>query len=621
MIITELLAENFRKYEKLHLTDLPEKGLIAVNGSNESGKSSLGDAICFALFGRTNQLTDERIGKLVHWGKEEAKVTLSFRHRDKYYRLTRVADTEGEQTASLWCVDDEAALADTSDEVTAALKKLLGYGYPAFIKTFYWSQQGSDDNRADTESLQAMAGVKAYIGLEETFSTEQEKLSTELGKIEKDYQASVDVRDATGVDQDWLPQLVEVRDSLEVCEQDRRGLTQNVNQVRETYTEKHSTFHQLIRKNDRLGWFTTLGLVLLVLALLAWALLTFSPDLLVSVWPEVTQQAITVGRGLLWFCVVTAIVTSILMLYGWNLERNQISPLYDEAAVMSDDLQRSADKLNVDMNEYLGEDTHNYLAQSGLLYEDDDDKKWQSDPVHLEDLSERMRTYKADPLETVAAADGVSMALDRQNKTLYRCARAVDKDVEIERARVDDYIVLNADVQRYQKLRDERINGIKVREKGRELIKKASMHSIRSFNRVVHGRCQELLSDFTQSHYTDLEIDNNFALKVLSEEKGDYLEFEEISAGTQRQISLAMRVSLANTLAESTDANGQFMFLDEPFAFFDPERTAATINRLHESTAGNLSQVWVTVQGMPEGLDAAFMVNCSLENSELNPDS
>ena len=78
----------------------------------------------------------------------------------------------------------------------------------------------------------------------------------------------------------------------------------------------------------------------------------------------------------------------------------------------------------------------------------------------------------------------------------------------------------------------------------------------------------------------------------------------------QRQIALAMRVSLANTLAESTDIQCQFMFLDEPFAFFDPERTTATINRLYESTDGNLSQIWVTVQELPEGLDTAFMVNC-----------
>ena len=83
MIITDLQAENFRKYENLHLENLPEKGLIAVNGNNEAGKSSIGDAICFALFGRTDKLTGEQIGKLVRWGEQSVKITLSFRHKGK----------------------------------------------------------------------------------------------------------------------------------------------------------------------------------------------------------------------------------------------------------------------------------------------------------------------------------------------------------------------------------------------------------------------------------------------------------------------------------------------------------------------------------------------------------
>lgn len=612
MIITGLLAENFRKYESLHLQGLPEKGLIAVKGSNEAGKSSIGDAICFAIFGRTNQLSGERIGKLVRWGQEAVKVTLSWEHRGKKYDLSRSADSSGQQTASLLRVDDGKIIADNTDAVAETLKKLLGYGYPAFIKTFYWSQQGSDDNRADTESLQAMAGVKAYIALEEAFSTEQEKLSLELEKIEKDYQNSLNVRDATGVDQDWLPQLADIRDSLEERQQDRQGLSRSINQVRESYTEKHGVFHDAMLLNTRLGWLSTVGLILLILTLSAWTLLTFAPELVASVWSAAGQYSDAVSRGLLWLGVAVAAITSLLMFYGWNLERNKIRPLYEQATEMADGLQSGTNKLNVDRVSYLGEDTHNYLAQSGLLYADkeDENKKWQSDRGQLEDLAERMRTYQADPLETIAAADGVSMALDRQNMMLGRYVRGVNKDVEIERARVDEYILLNTEVQRHEAKRTDRTRRIKVRKKARELIHKASLHSIRNFNRVVHGRCQELLSDFTHSHYTDLEIDSDFALKVLSEEKGDYLEFEEISAGTQRQIALAMRVSLANVLAESTDAQGQFLFLDEPFAFFDPERTTATINRLYESTAGNLSQIWVTVQGMPEGLEAAYIVDC-----------
>ena len=56
MIITSMIAENFRKYAHLQLDNLPDRGLIALTGGNESGKSSIGDAIQFGLFGHTDQV-------------------------------------------------------------------------------------------------------------------------------------------------------------------------------------------------------------------------------------------------------------------------------------------------------------------------------------------------------------------------------------------------------------------------------------------------------------------------------------------------------------------------------------------------------------------------------------
>lgn len=611
MIITELLAENFRKYDVLHLESLPGKGLIAINGGNESGKSTIGDAICFTLFGRTDQLGEHAVAKLVRWGEEEAKVTLSFRQKEKHYRLTRTADSNGGQSASLWCVEDDKVLADTTEDVAAALKQLLGYGYPAFAKTFYWSQQTSDDSRTDTESLQAMAGVKTYIKLDEVLRTEQEKMSGELEQIEQDYQASVAERDATKVDQNWLPELVDIREVLDNRHQDSLALGKKINLVRESYTGKHGEYHLFERRNSLIGRLTTLGIILLVLLLLGWALLTFAPDLLAL------DNSAGLGRGLLWSGVAVAIITSLLMFYGWHLESSKINPLLEDASAMSDDLMQGTAQLNDSAEMLLGSSAYAYLDREKLLKDDDEVRDWQSDPVHLQDMAERMRDYRADPLEAVAAADGVSMALDKRSDMLERCSFRAEADEIKERKRVDEYMELHTEVLRHGKIRAEHKHQINVRRKALQLIHKASQHSIRSFNRIVHERCRTLLSDFTQSHYKDLEIDTDFTLKVLSEEKGGYLEMEEISAGTQRQIALAMRVSLANTLAESTDADGQFMFLDEPFAFFDPERTTATINRLYESTDGNLSQIWVIVQGMPQGLDAAFMINCRMDSDEL----
>lgn len=65
MIITSIKAENVLKYTSLDLQELPEQGLIAISGLNESGKSTVGETICFALFGRTFSLVEDDLQKII----------------------------------------------------------------------------------------------------------------------------------------------------------------------------------------------------------------------------------------------------------------------------------------------------------------------------------------------------------------------------------------------------------------------------------------------------------------------------------------------------------------------------------------------------------------------------
>lgn len=618
MIITDLQAENFRKYEILHLENLPEQGLIAVNGNNEAGKSSVGDAICFALFGRTDKLSGERIGKLVRWGESAVKITLSFRHKGRHYRLTRIADVSGNQTASLWSNDEGRTLIDSTDGVSDAIKQMLGYGYPAFIRTFYWSQKVNEDGQADAESLQAMAGIKTYIKLDQELRAEQEAGEQQQQALEQQLAVSQTEIDGMEIDKDYLPELLEVRETLGERHQGSMALTHNIADVRESYTQNHGLFHRFTQWSNRIGWLTALGIILLILALLAWAVLTFMPELLDSIRPVNANEQETWGRGLLWGGVIIAILTSLLMAYGWHIESNRLRPLREKSVVLASALQDGSSQLNSSMGAFIGAKAEKYLSTHSLIPEDNSAlKQWQSDPNRLHALAENIRTYEAEPLDTIAAADGVSMALENQNRSLSECLATVDVDVADERQRVDKFIALNAELESCQTKLEENKQDTLLRSKGMAMIHRASRHSIKNFNKIVHNRCSNLLSDFTQANYNNLEIDNNFMPRVLSEEKGDYLDFEEISAGTQRQIALAMRMSLANTLAASTDAGGQFIFLDEPFAFFDPERTTATINSLTTATSGNLSQIWVTVQDIPPGLNTAFTVDCRQKSPQL----
>ena len=45
MIIRSINAENFMKFSRLNLSSLPESGVLGIIGPNESGKSTIGEAI------------------------------------------------------------------------------------------------------------------------------------------------------------------------------------------------------------------------------------------------------------------------------------------------------------------------------------------------------------------------------------------------------------------------------------------------------------------------------------------------------------------------------------------------------------------------------------------------
>ena len=53
MIITSVHAKNVLRYAELKLANLPRRGVIGISGANESGKTTIAEILCLALFGRT----------------------------------------------------------------------------------------------------------------------------------------------------------------------------------------------------------------------------------------------------------------------------------------------------------------------------------------------------------------------------------------------------------------------------------------------------------------------------------------------------------------------------------------------------------------------------------------
>jgi DNA repair exonuclease SbcCD ATPase subunit len=158
---------------------------------------------------------------------------------------------------------------------------------------------------------------------------------------------------------------------------------------------------------------------------------------------------------------------------------------------------------------------------------------------------------------------------------------------------------------------------IKVRDLAGELITGSVHQSLEQFNRdlrVFMGRVMPLL---TKDRYHYLQIDPDLNISVFSCDKHDLVGWQEISTGTQQQILLALRLALSAALAEVTGGDqGQFVILDEPFAFYDATRLHDSLEALPK-VSEKLTQFWLISQEFHSAEPFALHIECGMDDTEL----
>ena len=146
---------------------------------------------------------------------------------------------------------------------------------------------------------------------------------------------------------------------------------------------------------------------------------------------------------------------------------------------------------------------------------------------------------------------------------------------------------------------------IGVRDKAIALLNGASQQISHRFNRDVRNLVGKTLPLFTDGRYEHLQIDTNLNVRVFSADKRDFMDLDEISSGTQRQIMLALRLALSQQLLDRTVKGQQFVFLDEPFAFFDEARTRRALAEL-PGLSDDVQQIFIVAQAFPGELAGGF---------------
>lgn len=130
---SKIVIEGLRSFRKRVEIDFRDKRLLAIVGDTGAGKSSILEAITFALYGSSTWSgRDQR--PLISDTADDMLVELTFNAEGETYVARRTASRRRPSTTELQCLTDGTAV-DNAGPVNAEILRLVGLDREAFLKT------------------------------------------------------------------------------------------------------------------------------------------------------------------------------------------------------------------------------------------------------------------------------------------------------------------------------------------------------------------------------------------------------------------------------------------------------------------------------------------------------
>jgi DNA repair exonuclease SbcCD ATPase subunit len=179
ILLRRLSAHNFKHLQEIDL-ELPANGSVLIEGPNEAGKSTLFEAVFFALYGRP-LLNDQdfRIEYLRGYGQEEMRVDLELTIDGRPFSISRRFGRS--HTAKLTCLDAEGQpqTVTAQREIKQRLLQEMRLGPDALLNTCFVEQKKLDkleslDKNARRDTINELLNLQVLTDLETQFKETRE---------------------------------------------------------------------------------------------------------------------------------------------------------------------------------------------------------------------------------------------------------------------------------------------------------------------------------------------------------------------------------------------------------------------------------------------------------------
>ena len=201
---TKLSIQGLTAYKQPVEIDFTDLDLFAITGPTGAGKSSLVDAITFALYGQAPRV-GRNIKELISQGEERLKVTLEFAANGDRYRIYRSTARKGQAPVQLerfererdeWVPEEVDRVRDTN----AFIEELLQMDYEAFVRSVLLPQgqfqeflAGDRDQRRKV--LDGLLRLNVYAAMQQRANTIDRDQTAEADRLRRRLDA--ELADAT----------------------------------------------------------------------------------------------------------------------------------------------------------------------------------------------------------------------------------------------------------------------------------------------------------------------------------------------------------------------------------------------------------------------------------------
>jgi exonuclease SbcC len=246
----ELFLEGFTSFRREQRLDFSELDLFAITGATGSGKSSLLDAMTYALFGTTTR-SGKQVSDLASQGCENLKVQLRFAVGSAQYRVTRrwryrPKSPENKVILESWQNGDWETLGTSIVAVQNTIEQILGMDFDTFTRAIILPQGKFDEFiKGDTskrrEILRQLAGFEIF--------EQMRKESNELAKLLKQEREMVE-RQLADLNAPAADEVTQKRSQLLHLEQQLPEFERCVMTAQKALDEEEQLFAQISRSRE-----------------------------------------------------------------------------------------------------------------------------------------------------------------------------------------------------------------------------------------------------------------------------------------------------------------------------------------------------------------------------------